>query len=72
MIHNSELPIFPTWELNGQNNPEMTGTGLTKREYIAALLMPAMLHRFGRDQAFTEAAADAVGAADKLLSVLET
>lgn len=61
MTTNGELPAFPTWER----------TGLTKREYIAALLMPAMLHRFGRGQTTAEAASDAVNAADQLLSTLE-
>ena len=32
-------PAFPVWELNGHGQPEMTGFGMTLREYFAAKAM---------------------------------
>lgn len=32
-------PAFPVWELNGQGKPEMTGFGMTLRDYFAAKAM---------------------------------
>lgn len=29
-------PAFPVWELNGKGQPEMTGFGMTLRDYFAA------------------------------------
>lgn len=31
-------PAFPVWELNGHGQPEMTGFGMTLRDYGAALV----------------------------------
>jgi hypothetical protein len=36
-------PAFPIWELNGQGNPEMTGFGMTLRDYFAAKAMEGLL-----------------------------
>lgn len=36
-------PAFPVWELNGQGKPEMTGFGLTLRDWFAAKAMQAYL-----------------------------
>lgn len=36
-------PAFPVWELNGQGKPEMTGFGMTLRDYFAAKAMQTML-----------------------------
>lgn len=32
-------PAFPVWELNGKGQPEMTGFGVTLRDYFAAKAM---------------------------------
>ena len=32
-------PAFPVWELNGKDQPEMTGFGMTLRDYFAAKAM---------------------------------
>jgi hypothetical protein len=34
---------FPVWELNGQGKPEMTGFGLSTRDYFAAKALQGML-----------------------------
>lgn len=36
-------PAFPVWELNGSGQPEMTGFGMTLRDYFAAKVMQGML-----------------------------
>ncbi len=36
-------PAFPVWELNGKDIPEMTGFGMTLRDYFAAKAMQSML-----------------------------
>lgn len=36
-------PAFPVWELNGKGQPEMTGFGMTLRDYFAAKAMQSML-----------------------------
>ncbi len=36
-------PAFPVWELNGQGKPEMTGFGLSIRDYFAAKAMAALI-----------------------------
>ena len=36
-------PAFPVWELNGQGKPEMTGFGMTLRDYFAARAMQSLL-----------------------------
>ena len=36
-------PAFPVWELNGQGKPEMTGFGLSMRDYFAAKFAAAMM-----------------------------
>lgn len=32
---------FPAWELNGQNNPEMTSFGMSLRDYFAGQVIGA-------------------------------
>jgi hypothetical protein len=32
-------PAFSVWELNGKDQPEMTGFGMTLRDYFAARAM---------------------------------
>lgn len=39
-------PAFPVWELNGQGQPEMTGFGMTLRDYFAAKAMPLAFQQF--------------------------
>lgn len=43
-------PAFPVWELNGHGQPEMTGFGMTLRDYFAAKalqgLLAAQIHGF--------------------------
>lgn len=39
-------PAFPVWELNGNGQPEMTGFGMTLRDYFAAKALPAMYRVF--------------------------
>jgi hypothetical protein len=34
---------FPVWELNGNGQPEMTGFGMTLRDYFAAKAMHAII-----------------------------
>ena len=36
-------PAFPVWELNGQGKPEMTGFGMTLRDFLAAKAMQSYL-----------------------------
>ena len=36
-------PTFPVWELNGNGQPEMTGFGMTLRDYFAAKAMQGLL-----------------------------
>lgn len=36
-------PAFPVWELNGHGQPEMTGFGMTLRDYFAAKAMAALI-----------------------------
>ena len=36
-------PAFPVWELNGNGQPEMTGFGMTLRDYFAAKAMAALI-----------------------------
>jgi len=36
-------PAFPVWELNGNGQPEMTGFGMTLRDYFAAKAMHAII-----------------------------
>jgi len=36
-------PAFPVWELNGNGQPEMTGFGLSVRDYFAAKAMAAII-----------------------------
>ena len=36
-------PAFPVWELNGQGKPEMTGFGMTLRDYFAVRAMQSLL-----------------------------
>lgn len=36
-------PAFPVWELNGQGKPEMTGFGMSLRDYFAAKAMQGFL-----------------------------
>jgi len=36
-------PAFPVWELNGHGQPEMTGFGLSVRDYFAAKAMAALI-----------------------------
>lgn len=36
-------PAFPVWELNGKGQPEMTGFGMTLRDYFAAKAMAALI-----------------------------
>lgn len=35
-------PAFPVWELNGSGHPEMTGFGMTLRDYFAAKAMQGL------------------------------
>ena len=35
-------PAFPVWELNGNGQPEMTGFGMTLRDYFAAKAMQGL------------------------------
>ena len=42
MINNGG-PAFPVWELNGKDQPEMTGFGMTLRDYFAAKFAAAMM-----------------------------
>ncbi len=36
-------PAFPVWELNGQGKPEMTGFGMTLRDFFAAKAMQGLM-----------------------------
>lgn len=36
-------PAFPVWELNGHGQPEMTGFGMTLRDFFAAKAMAALI-----------------------------
>lgn len=36
-------PAFPVWELNGKDQPEMTGFGMSLRDYFAAKFAAAMM-----------------------------
>lgn len=36
-------PAFPVWELNGHGQQEMTGFGMTLRDYFAAKAMAAFI-----------------------------
>lgn len=36
-------PAFPVWELNGDGRPEITGFGVTLRDYFAAKAMQVAL-----------------------------
>ncbi len=36
-------PAFPVWELNGKDQPEMTGFGMSLRDYFAAKAMAALI-----------------------------
>lgn len=36
-------PAFPVWELNCNGQPEMTGFGMTLRDYFAAKALPEVL-----------------------------
>lgn len=42
-------PAFPVWELNGYGQPEMTGFGMTLRDYFAAKAMQADLSNWPID-----------------------
>lgn len=43
-------PAFPVWELNGQGKPEMTGFGMTLRDYFAAKFAAAMMTTTSADR----------------------
>lgn len=36
-------PAFPVWEFNGKGQPEMTGFGMSLRDYFAAKAMVAFI-----------------------------
>lgn len=38
---------FPVWELNGHGQPEMTGFGMTLRDYFAAKAMQSLISKHG-------------------------
>lgn len=40
-------PAFPVWELNGNGQPEMTGFGMTLRDYFAAKAMQSLISKHG-------------------------
>jgi len=40
-------PAFPVWELNGKGQPEMTGFGMTLRDYFAAKAMQSLISKHG-------------------------
>ena len=42
-VINDGGPAFPVWELNGKGQPEMTGFGMTLRDYFAAKAMQTLL-----------------------------
>lgn len=42
-------PAFPVWELNGKDQPEMTGFGMSLRDYFAAKVLPAVYRDFWDD-----------------------
>jgi len=45
-------PAFPVWELNGKGQPEMTGFGMTLRDYFAAKFAAAMMTATSADHDF--------------------
>ena len=64
-------PAFPVWELNGKNIPEMTGFGMTIRDYFAAKAMQGLLAARERYENFREIASDAYLLADAMLKARE-
>jgi hypothetical protein len=43
-------PAFPVWELNAYEQPEMTGFGMTLRDYFAIRFAAAMLTATSADR----------------------
>ena len=62
---------FPVWELNGNGQPEMTGFGLSARDYFAAKAMQGLLAARGRYENYREIASDAYLLADAMLKARE-
>lgn len=60
-------PAFPVWELNGYGQPEMTGFGMTLRDYFAAKAMQGLLAARGHYENYREIASDAYLLADAML-----
>lgn len=45
---------FPVWELNGNDQPEMTEFGMSLRDYFAARIAPEILRQFSGDGTMVE------------------
>ena len=68
-------PAFPVWELNGKDQPEMTGFGMSLRDYFAAKamqgLLAAQVHGFNDRPAKGPFASMAYEMADAMLKARE-
>jgi hypothetical protein len=71
MTQNAEQSAFPTEEKNWPNQ-NMTGAGLTKREYLAAMAMQGYISAGSTGMPEPDRVAQlAIQTADELLKVLE-
>lgn len=70
-MKNADMPAMPTWELDGQGSQEMTAAGLTKREYIAALVVQGLASNSRLVDTGEKRAKLAIKWADALLDELE-
>ena len=63
-------PAFPVWELNGQGKPEMTGFGMSLRDYFAAKAMQGYVsdQEWRDDVGFDGTARAAYDMADAMLA----
>ena len=68
-------PAFPVWELNGKDQPEMTGFGLSVRDYFAAKAMQGFITNLdtGEERLIDvpQLAKSAYNIADAMLKALE-
>ena len=65
---------FPVWELNGNGQPEMTGFGMSLRDYFAAKAMQGQINnplKLGDDEAHLLIAERAYRMADAMIKARE-
>jgi len=70
-MNNADMPAMAHMEYNPDNQPIAYYSGLTKREYFAALAMQGMLSNPEKEYDPDTLTEEAVGHADWLLKALE-